>query len=254
VTQEKFLKLLFEPGELTCFAASPYDTHLSAQPAENSQYFSINPMHTSRADANVTAYRNFLIELDTVPLQEQVALVTARIPVSSIVFSGNKSYHFIVSLAEPVTSAEEYSRTFRGLLEAVPEADKSTKNPSRLSRLPGVFRPDTRLLQELLYLGRRIPLAELPKPKALVESESTQPVEVKFVSNLLQQALNNPDDYIAAHFSGRNQFFYWVGKRCTELKQTRAEKKQLVDRMYDKLQAKKGFTRNEAYAAARVKF
>ena len=251
-TLDRFLQTLFQPGELTCFASSPYDTELASKPSENSLWFSINPVHTSRKDENVTCYRNFLIELDSVPLTQQIEIVRSKVPVTSIVYSGGKSYHFIISLKEPVKTEAEYRRVIRGLMEAIPEADKSTKNPSRLSRLPFRLRPDTRLNQELIYLGDKVDLAKLPEPAPYHEPKAEKK-ETLYVNSLLLTAMYDPDAYITAHFSGRNQFFYWVGKRCSELNYTKEQKKITVTRIYDKLKNKKNFGIREAFAAARVK-
>lgn len=254
MNREKFLKTLFDPGQQTCYSKDAYGILLKPSPEDGDVYFSINAMHTSRADANVVCYRNFLLELDSVPLEQQISLVTSRLPVTAITFSGGKSYHFIFSLLEPVTTEAEYRRVVRGLMEAVPEADKATKNPSRLSRLPGAVRPETGLLQDLVYLGNRIALDELPEPAPYHEPKA-EPANISFVKGQLLSALHaGVDNYIAGHFSGRNQFFYWLGKRASELGHTREQKKKLVDDFYAKLDNKKGFSIREAYAAARVKF
>lgn len=250
---ERLLKLLFEPGEQTCFATNPYSTVVTSRPDVGDLFFSINALKDARLDANVTSYRNFLLELDSVPLKDQISLVRDRLPVSSIVYSGGKSYHFIISLLVPLSSESEYRRVGRGLMEAVPEADRTTKNPSRLSRLPGVLRPDTGLMQELVYAGNRINLAELPKPKEYREPRET-PTNVVFVTQQLLEVLEiGVDNTIANRFGGRNQFFYWLGKRAQELGHTREQKKILVDKFYARLEQKKGFSVMEAYAAARVK-
>lgn len=254
MSREKFLRTLFDDDQQTCFSNTPYGTEIKTAPGEQDVYFSINAMHTSRADANVICYRNFLLELDSVPLEQQIQLVTSRLPVTAITFSGGKSYHFIISLVSPVATEAEYRRIVRGLMEAVPEADKATKNPSRLSRLPSALRPDTGLLQELVYLGSRVDLEDLPEPAPYHEPK-TEPANISFVKGQLLSALHTGvDNYIAGHFSGRNQFFYWLGKRCSELGHTREQKKKVVDDFYAKLDNKKGFSIREAYAAARVKF
>lgn len=254
LTREKFLKLLFDAGQQTCFSSTPYETDLKLEPGAQDVYFSINAMHTSRADANVVCYRNFLLELDSIPIEQQIQLVTTRLPVSAITFSGGKSYHFIISLKEPLADEAAYRRVVRGLMEAIPEADKATKNPSRLSRLPFAIRPETGLLQDLVYLGNRVALDELPEPAPYHEPKA-EPANVSFVKGQLLNALHaGVDNYIARHFSGRNQFFYWLGKRASELGHTREQKKKLVDDFYAKLENKKGFSIREAYAAARVKF
>lgn len=251
--QQKFLKTLFEPGELTCFSNNPYAVDPAAAPAPTDLFFCINPLHGPRCDANVSSFRNFLIEIDSLPLNQQVPLVTSILPVTSIVYSGGKSYHFIISLQTPAKDEAEYRRIGRGLLEAVPEADKSTKNPSRFSRLPGVIRPDTGLLQELVYVGERVPVSALPTPKPYHEPKPER-ADILFVTKQLHEALSNPDQYMHGRFSGRNQFFYWVGKRLSELGHTREQKKAVVEKFYSKLQSKRDFSIREAYAAARVKF
>lgn len=254
MSREAFLHKLFDVGQQTCFASNPYGTDIKAEPSDGDVFFSINSMHTSRADDNVTCYRNFLLELDSVPLEQQIALVTSRLPVTAITFSGGKSYHFIISLKEPAADETAYRRIIRGLMETVPEADRSTKNPSRLSRLPGSLRPDTGLLQELVYLGDRIKLSELPQPAPYHEPK-VEAKSIVYVKGQLLNVLNQGvDNYIAGNFGGRNQFFYWLGRRSSELGHTKAEKKILVDTFYNKLENKKGFSIREAYAAARVKF
>lgn len=254
MNREKFLKTLFDPGQQTCYSKDAYGVLLKPSPEDGDVYFSINAMHTSRADANVVCYRNFLLELDSVPLAQQIELVTSRLPVTAITFSGGKSYHFILSLTEPVQTETDYRRIIRGLMEAVPEADRSTKNPSRLSRLPNAVRPDTGLLQELVYLGNRIPLAELPKASPYHEPKEL-PKDIVYVTAQLNEVLyQGVDNYIAGHFSGRNQFFYWLGRRLSELGKNKDEKKLLVDKYYEKMENKRNFGIREAYAAARVKF
>lgn len=251
--QSKFLQTLFEPGEQTSFAPNPYGTEIKGAPEVGDLFFSINPLQSSRLDANVTSYRNFLLELDSIPLAEQVALVRSRLPVTSIVYSGGKSYHFIISLQTPVEDEATYRRVIRGLMEAVPEADKTTKNPSRLSRLPGVIRPDTGLLQDLVYLGNRIALKELPKPAPYREPRPEAANIIFVTQQLLDVLAVGVDNTIANRFGGRNQFFYWLGRRSSELGHTREQKKQLVDKFYQRLENKKHFSIVEAYSAARVK-
>lgn len=252
--QQKFLSKLFEAGERTCYAPDAFETAIWPAPTSQDLFFCINALSGPRADANVASYRNFLLELDNIPLPEQIDLVTKRLPVTSIVFSGGKSYHFIVSLLEPVQTEADYRRVWRGLYEAVPEADKSTKNPSRFSRLPGVLRPDTGLYQELVYLGDRIPLAKLPTPAPYREPKPAAN-NILFVTQQLNDALAmGVDNYIEGHFSGRNQFFYWLGKRLSELGHSRTQKKEFVEKFYNRLSNKSGFSITEAYAASRVKF
>ena len=266
------LELLFEPGEYTCFGREPTDTRVYSahNPPAGAEFLCINALdpeqdtcptesyHKSdvprRADGNVVSFRNFLLELDNVPITAQIDLVTSKIPVSSIVFSGNKSYHFILSLQEPLKDIAQYRAYARALHDLIPQADKSTKNPSRFSRMPGVRREDTGLWQTLEYCGDRLPLSALPEPVPYREI-SEPPKNVVYVTQQLANVLSvGVDEYIAGHFGGRNQFFFWLGKRLSELGVSRAEKKQRVDLFYNRLQNKRGFGIVEAYHAARVKF
>jgi len=271
MTQEKFLKLLFDDGQQTCFATQATGYKVSKMPTEQDVFFCINALDPKtdkqpteswhrfdlprRADCNVVCFRNFLIELDNMPIKEQIEYVTARVPVSSITFSGAKSYHFIISLMTPLTSLEEYQKFAAGLHRLLDKADKSTKNPSRLSRLPWATRPETGLKQELVYLGDRIYASDMPKfPDSPYKKEQPRRTDHLFVSQQIREAQSiGPDRFIQLHFTGRNQFFYWLHKRCSELNHTREEKRRLVQWFYDKLENKRNFSIREAFLAARVK-
>lgn len=168
-TVTDFLSVLFRPGEATCYAKNAEGT--TVFPIETPpwwvQFFSINPIHPTqdfevieeyhapdrprRADANVTAFRNILIELDKMPLEQQRPYMESfGVPWSTCVFSGGKSYHFIISMSEPFADRREYELIVAWLHNILKEADHATKNPSRLSRFPGVTRVDKGKMQELI--------------------------------------------------------------------------------------------------------
>lgn len=152
----EFFELLFEPGETTCLSKDPYSINLrSARNGTYWNFFSINPMTGSRADANVTVYRNILIEMDKLPLDVQLKLFESM-PISTLVYSGGKSYHGIISLQEPCQSRQEYDTLVKRIYAKVLDADQSTKNPSRFSRTPGAFR-DNGKYQDLIWVKQRIP-------------------------------------------------------------------------------------------------
>ncbi len=119
-------------------------------------FISINALHTRRADANVTTFRNFLIEMDGEEnLHNQWRTATGvKLPFSTCTWSGGKSLHFIVSLETPIDE-KTWRRWSKALVKAVPGADASTTNPSRFTRLPGAVRENGNT-QHLLYLGSRI--------------------------------------------------------------------------------------------------
>lgn len=95
------------------------------------------------SDTNVTAYRYALVESDKISLEKQYALLTAlKLPIRVLVHSGNKSLHAIVHIGAP--NYEEYRKRvdylYKVCQESGLEVDKQDRNPSRLSRLPGLMR------------------------------------------------------------------------------------------------------------------
>lgn len=161
--QEYFLNALFDRGEQTCFASAPF--HTAVFPAIRpglvceTPYFSINPMHTSRADANVTQFRNFLVEFDGLSAVKQMETMK-DVPWTTCVWSGGKSYHFIISLVTPAANRAEYDQLMSRILAKLPDADKTARNPSRLSRLGGAIR-DNGEKQTIMDIKRRISRVEL---------------------------------------------------------------------------------------------
>lgn len=114
-----------------------------------------------RADVNVSCFRNILVECDKVSIEDQVKwLNNSSLPYSAVVHSGDKSLHIFISLEEPLKSKQEYTRLCTKLYGAIAKEglpiDESCKNPSRLSRYPGVIRSSTNKEQELLFVGDRV--------------------------------------------------------------------------------------------------
>jgi hypothetical protein len=272
---DKFLATLFEPQELVCFTDVANGTRAYHNPLDRDLFFSINaiasedrepskPWHAAnvprRADNNVASYRNFLLELDNMQLDEQVKAVRDLLPVTSIVFSGGKSHHFIISLKESLgfsTGARlEYNTLARRLHKLVPFADPTTKNPSRLSRLPFRIRPETGLEQKLIYLGERVTYAELDSllPKLPVYAPKTAEQTRAMVTPALLKAVHEPDAIMQEYnIGGRNALFFWLGKRCDELELTPEVRLHFASMAYQNLRTKDGFDWAEACAAARVK-
>lgn len=106
----------------------------------------INPLDgTGAKDSNVVAFRHSLIEADDQDLGKQLALIRAlQLPCSAIVHSGGKSIHALVRV--DAANQEEYRTRVDRLYEICQasglKVDSANRNPSRLSRLPGVLRGD----------------------------------------------------------------------------------------------------------------
>ncbi len=255
MTQFNFLSTLFDKGQMTCFSSNPYGTELYFNPISNDEFFSINAMYNSRADQNVYCFRNFLIELDNMPLNEQISYMNQfAIAPTSIVYSGGKSYHFIFSLQTPLTSIEDYRHVALRLHKKFEKADKSTKNPSRFSRLPFVLRKDTGKMQELIQLNKRINNNEFFALLPAVDMPIYTSKSNKMVSIDVLNAVANPDETLEQlGLSGRNAFFFWLGQRLLEAGLNPDTKHYLVNESYSNLKNKQDFTQSEAMSAARVK-
>lgn len=92
---------------------------------------------------NVTDYRYALVESDSMPIEQQNAVIRElELPVAVLVYSGGKSVHAIVKIDAP--SYEEYRKRVDFLYKVCKDngldIDKQNRNPSRLSRMPGVIR------------------------------------------------------------------------------------------------------------------
>ena len=94
---------------------------------------------------NVTAFRYALVESDSLPIERQLTLIRElELPAAAIVFSGGKSVHAIIHI--DARDETEYRNRVNYLYEVCEKngfsIDKQNKNPSRMSRMPGVKRGD----------------------------------------------------------------------------------------------------------------
>ncbi len=92
---------------------------------------------------NVTDFRYALVESDSMALEEQNAVLRElELPIAIMVYSGGKSIHAIVKV--DAANYEEYRKRVDYLYgicrKSGLDIDTQNKNPSRLSRLPGVMR------------------------------------------------------------------------------------------------------------------
>lgn len=92
---------------------------------------------------NVTEFRYALVESDTMDIEKQNAIMRELdLPIAVLVYSGGKSLHAIVRI--DAASYDEYRKRVDYLYEICRKnginVDNQNRNPSRLSRLPGVER------------------------------------------------------------------------------------------------------------------
>lgn len=159
MTNELFYNVLFETHENICWSATLFDNVYSNSFSAlhmPHQYFCINPLSQSgRFDAHVSSLRNILIEFDKLPIEQQLQLLDT-VPKSTLVYSGGKSYHAIISLEMPCATREEYNQLVKRIQAKLPDMDTKTSNPARLSRSPGTKRLSNGNIQTLRYVGDRL--------------------------------------------------------------------------------------------------
>lgn len=102
----------------------------------------VNPA-TGPNDGDVTRYAYALAESDDLSIEDQKRLfINFKLPIATLTESGGKSVHALVKI--DAKDEAEYSQRVQKLFDWLAKhnfvVDENNKNPSRLSRLPGVMR------------------------------------------------------------------------------------------------------------------
>lgn len=195
-TTKKFLDLLFNEGETICVTSGNYGAHSIEQSEigpvinlktpnkqftiseDDIQLVGINPIKGFKTDNNVTAYRNFMLELDDGTIAQQIKYIKdSGIPYSACVFSGNKSMHYVIALTQGY-SESIWRFVNQWILNILKAADQQNKSPSRGVRFPGNKRKNgAKKMQVLKELHGRITqsdlnnwLAKFPDKKPRIEA------------------------------------------------------------------------------------
>ena len=227
----RYLETLFQPNELVGFATQvrpdshgklkPINTNLAMKASvfidrlrsaadidevigpyreDCGAWIRLNPLDgKGQSDMNVAAYRYVLIESDTLPKDEQERFYRRyELPIACLVDSAGKSVHAVVRIDAP--NEPEYRKRvnylFRFLERHDFPVDSANKNPSRLSRMPGVMRNG--VMQELLatnigkptwaeWLEYAEELAILPEPIRLSDIAAPPPKPPELIRGLLRR-------------------------------------------------------------------
>lgn len=94
---------------------------------------------------NVTEYRYALVESDSMEIGRQNAIIRElELPVACLVYSGKKSLHAIVKVdaADNVEYRKRVDYLYKVCQKNGLQTDNQNRNPSRLSRMPGILRGD----------------------------------------------------------------------------------------------------------------
>jgi hypothetical protein len=178
VDSDGFLRLMFRPGEKVVvfeddrsqgvvwpdeelpaggfrgmwFLIQPVDGQMRMNPRTGKE--------SRRSEESVTSWRYALLESDEAPAGLWLsAVATLPLPIAAIYTSGGRSVHVLLKV--DAKSVEGWRAMAHGLKEAmrVLGMDDKAMTPVRLSRLPGVARPEKSGVQRLLYVNS-FPLEE----------------------------------------------------------------------------------------------
>lgn len=110
------------------------------------------------SNQNVTRFNYALVESDTLSIAEQYALFcNLELPIAALVYSGGKSLHAIVHI--DANNYEEYRKRVEFLYDFLEKngmsIDKQNRNPSRLSRMPGITRNGERQYLVAANIGKK---------------------------------------------------------------------------------------------------
>ena len=230
---KRYLQALFEPDEYVAYVTESFMAADRRRPAKGSwtrtagqliteldacggdlgkvvgdcdpevgAWICFNPVDgTGRKDANITAYRYALVECDNMELGKQQAIIKQlELPCAALVYSGGKSVHAIVKVDAP--DYAEYRRRVDYLYSACQKngltIDQQNRNPSRLSRMPGILRGDKRQVLLETNIGKscwdewrdwlEAETDELPETESLADDwESLPPLADALITGVLRK-------------------------------------------------------------------
>ena len=169
---------------------------------EAGAWICFNPMDGGgRRNENVTDFRYALVECDNMELGKQQAIIKQlELPCAALVYSGGKSVHAIVKVDAP--DYAEYRRRVDYLYAACQKngltIDQQNRNPSRLSRMPGILRGDKRQVLLETNIGKscwdewcdwlEAETDELPETESLADDwESLPPLADALITGVLRK-------------------------------------------------------------------
>lgn len=212
----KFLGVLYNDDETACFAEDKYGTNCypkSKFDPKYHQFITLNPCSGGRGNEFVTAYRNFLVEIDSegMSLEDQYEFFKSiQMPYSAITFSGNKSLHYVISLDRPLLAIETYKQVGDKLARAIghPGLDVGViKRPATFTRAPMGVRKSNGRIQKIcevfdrvnrddfnVWLSKRLPgeLLDLihKKKKKFVQKENYRTIGDPSIFRIRRTELN----------------------------------------------------------------
>jgi len=155
-----------------------------------------NPLDgTGVKNENVTRFTYALVESDDMPISEQDALYRKlELPIATLTHSGGKSLHAIVRVE--AENYEEYRKRVDFLYDFLEKCglkvDKQNRNPSRLSRMPGVTRNGQMQTLITTDIGRKSYVDWLD----FVEGATDELPQLTYLSAVLKNPPKLPEELI----------------------------------------------------------
>lgn len=145
---------------------------------------------------NVTRFTYALVESDDMPISEQDALYRKlELPIATLTHSGGKSLHAIVRVE--AENYEEYRKRVDFLYDFLEKCglkvDKQNRNPSRLSRMPGVTRNGQMQTLITTDIGRKSYVDWLD----FVEGATDELPQLTYLSAVLKNPPKLPEELIS---------------------------------------------------------
>lgn len=140
-TAGQLIEKLTQCGGDVCNVIGDYNRDVGA-------WIRFNPLDGNGCrNDNVTEFRFALVESDELDIETQNAIIRKlELPCAALVHSGGKSLHAIVRVDAP--DYKEYRRRVDYLYGVCQKnglvLDQACRNPSRLSRMPGIYRGESR--------------------------------------------------------------------------------------------------------------
>ncbi len=151
-TAGQLIQELYRYGDDIGYAIGDYKREAGA-------WIRFNPLDGKGVkNENVTDYRYALVESDDMEIEKQNAVIRElELPVACLVHSGGKSLHAVVR--GDAANYQEYRNRVDYLYKVCEKnglmIDTQNRNPSRLSRMPGVMRGDKKQFLVDTNIGKR---------------------------------------------------------------------------------------------------
>lgn len=224
---QAFLDILFDDEDNVFMAPDLYSgSVVNKKEILPGQFFCLNACENGRKKSDIKKFRNFLVEIDEIPgtkepmsHRDQALLIHQKykVPYSTVVSSGNKSIHFIISLEEPLDDVHEYQFIADWIKNIIPEADKSVLVPEKLSRfISGINQKTQKMQKGHIPKGGRVsnerflnwlnsfpnckPGIQNQKPPHLSSSESKRDGIIPIVYWYITEYLRRPYDNVRGHY------------------------------------------------------